>query len=131
MVGGIVIFFARLISGSTPGETLHVVAGAALTVVYAWYQWTHWRRVAPFRARLDYAVGVLAALFMALTNLTGIALAAFWWQARFGEASGTPAAYPPVLSAAHNIGSMLVLTFAGAHLGAVLLRDQSSGRSTR
>ena len=33
--------------------------------------------------------------------------------------------YPPLMSAVHNIGSMLVLTFAGAHLGAVLLRDRT------
>ena len=33
--GGLVIFFARLAFGATPGEGVHVVAGAALSVTYA------------------------------------------------------------------------------------------------
>jgi hypothetical protein len=35
--------------------------------------------------------------------------------------------YAPALSALHNIGSVAVLTFVGAHLGAVLMRDRSRG----
>lgn len=120
-LGGLVIFVARLLDGTLPGETLHVIAGLALTVVYAVYQWTHWRRVAPFRARPDYALGLLAALSMALVGLTGLVLAAGWWR---GRGAG-PVDYPPFLSAIHNIGSMVVLTFAGAHLGAVLRRDRT------
>lgn len=121
--GGLVIFVARLGTGATPGETLHVVAGIALTAVYAVYQARHWSRVAPFRARVDYALGLIAALAMATTNLTGLALGVCWWRDRL---VGTLADvdYPPLLSAAHNILSMLVLTFAGGHLAAVLLRER-------
>jgi hypothetical protein len=36
-LGGLVIFVARLVAGSTPGETLHVAAGIALTALYAAY----------------------------------------------------------------------------------------------
>ena len=118
------IFCARLAFGTTPGETLHVVAGLMLTAVYAVYQWRHWSRVRPFRAQLDYAMGLLAATFMALTNLTGLILAVSWWQHRFGQAAEGPVSYPPLFSAAHNIGSMVVLAFVGAHLGAVLRRDR-------
>jgi hypothetical protein len=123
--GGLVIFIARLISGSAPGETLHVAGGLALTAVYAAYQWRHWARVAPFRARLDYSIGALAAVFMVLTNATGLALAIMGWRSRGGPAPGAEPVYPPWLSASHNIGSMLVLTFAGAHVGSVLLRDRN------
>lgn len=123
-VGGMVIFVARLTLGVTPFEAFHVWCGLALTVCYAIYQVMHWRRVAPFRARLDYAIGLIAAIFMAATNLTGLALAVPWWETRIASASAAPVAYPPLLSAAHNIGSMLVLTFVGAHLGAVLMRDR-------
>jgi hypothetical protein len=119
-VGGLVIFVARLVDGSLPGETLHVAAGLALTAVYAAYQWTHWRRVAPWRARADYALGLLAALSMALVNLSGLWLALSWWRGR-----GGPVDYPAPLSAVHNIGGMIVLTFAAAHLGAVLRRDRT------
>lgn len=120
-LGGLVIFFARLALGRTPGEALHVVAGVALTFVYAVYQWTHWNRTAPFRARLDYALGLIAALAMALTQATGLALGLEWWNARLSGTGVTP--YTPLLSAAHNVMTMFVLTFAGAHLGAVLQRD--------
>ena len=122
--GGIVIFVARLAAGITPGETLHVAAGIALTVVYAIYQWRHWTRVR-FQRGLHYVMGLLAASSMALANLTGLALGAVWWRDRV--AGHAPAAdYPPPLSAVHNIGSMLVLTFVGAHLAAVLMRDRRS-----
>jgi hypothetical protein len=123
-VGGMVIFVARLVDGSVPGETPHVVVGVALTLVYAVYQWRHWRRVTPIRKRLDYGIGLLAAGFMALTNVSGLLLAGGWAAARWGSAPGAAAVYPPALSAVHTIGSMLVLTFVGAHLGAVLLRDR-------
>lgn len=129
-IGGLVIFFARLAWGVTPGETLHVVGGAALTVAYAIYQWQHWSRVAPFRARLDYALGLIAAIFMAATNLTGLWLGVMWWQVRIAQASGEAVRYPSALTAAHNIGSMVVLTFVGAHLGAVLTRDARAKRET-
>ena len=120
--GGIVIFVARLAAGSTPGEALHVAAGVALTIVYVVYQWRHWLRVRPQRG-LHFVVGVLAASSMALANLTGLALGFVWWRDRVvGHA--TAAGYPPSLSAVHNIGSMLVLTFAGAHIAAVLMRDR-------
>ena len=124
--GGTVIFVARLATGSTPGEALHVAAGVALTIVYAVYQWRHWLRVRPQRG-LHFVIGVLAASFMALANLSGLALGGVWWRDRvIGHAAA--AAYPPALSAVHNIGSMLVLTFAGAHIAAVLMRDRRPGR---
>lgn len=122
-LGGLVIFFARLAVGQTPGETLHVVLGVALTVVYAIYQWQHWYRVAPFRPRLDYAIGLLASLSMAGTNITGLFLGWDWWKTRMVDHSAAAVDYAPLLSASHNIGSMLVLTFVAGHVGAVLLRD--------
>lgn len=128
-VGGLVIFFARLAAGRTPGESLHVAAGAALAIVYGVYQWQHWSRVAPWRSRLDYAIGLLAALSMVGALGTGLWLAAPWWQARVVERSNGAVPYPTALGAAHNIMSMLVLTFAGAHLAAVLLRDAAAARS--
>jgi len=120
--GGIVIFFARLAFGTLPGTTLHVVAGVAFTVVYAIYQWQHGVRVWPVRARLDYALGLFAAAFILLTLISGFVLAVPWWKVR-----GRPAApaYPSSATAFHIIGCMLVLTFVGAHLGAVLHRDRS------
>ena len=130
-LGGLVIFFARLAWGVTPGEALHVVGGLALTLVYTIYQWQHWSRVAPFRSRLDYALGLVAAIFMAATNLTGLWLGALWWRERIVALSGVPVHYPSPLSAAHNIGSMVVLTFVGAHLGAVLMRDARARRAPR
>ncbi len=119
-IGGLVIFFARLAVGTLPGEAAHVFAGVALTFVYAAYQWGHWNRVAPFRARLDYALGLIAAIALALTQITGLALAWPWWLAR---GTGASVSYDALLSGAHNVMSMFVLTFAGAHLGAVLQRD--------
>ena len=127
-VGGLLIFFMRLATGQTPGETLHVVAGASLTFVYAIYQWQHWRRVAPWRNRLDYAMGLIAALSMGAALATGYVLAWPWWQVRMAQHGDGPVPYVPALSAAHNIMSMLVLTFVGAHLGAVLLRDAAAKR---
>jgi hypothetical protein len=32
--------------------------------------------------------------------------------------------YPPLLCAVHNVASMVVLTFVGAHVGAVLFRER-------
>ena len=126
-VGGLVVFFARLATGSTPGETLHVVAGAILTPVYAVYQWQHWIRVAPWRSRLDYAIGLIAALSIGATLATGYLLAWPWWEMRVTGPGDGPISYSPPVSAAHNIMSMLVLTFVGAHVAAVLLRRDRSG----
>ena len=127
-LGGLVMFVARLVAGTTPGETLHVAGGIALTALYAHYQWQHWRRVRPFRPLLHYTLGLIAALAMALANLTGLWLAAHWWQDRYLVPLATPVRYPPLLSGIHNVLSMVVLTFAGAHLGAVLLRDRKEAR---
>jgi hypothetical protein len=124
--GGLLIFFMRLAAGRTPGETLHVVVGALLTLAYAIYQGQHWRRVQPWRSRLDYAMGLIAALAMAATLATGYALAWPWWQLRTVARAAGEVSYSPPLSAAHNIMSMLVLTFVGAHLAAVLLRDAAA-----
>ena len=126
--GGLVVFIARLASGHTPGESLHVVAGALLTLVYAAYQWQHWGRVEPWRSRLDYAMGLIAALGMGATLATGYVLAWPWWRMRLLAHRDGPVPYPPPVSAAHNIMSMLVLTFVGAHLAAVLLRDAAAKR---
>lgn len=125
--GGLVIFFARLAAGSTPGEMLHVVAGVALTIVYAAYQWGHWNRVAPFRSRLDYALGLIAALAMALVQLSGLWLGYEWWR---GRGAG-PVPYTSWLSGAHNVMSMFVLTFVGAHFGAVLQRIANARPAAR
>jgi hypothetical protein len=124
--GGLVIFFARLAVGTLPGEAAHVFAGVALTAAYAAYQWRHWNRTAPFRSRLDYALGLIAAIAMALTQLTGLVLAWPWWLARGG---GPPAVYGSLVSGAHNVMSMFVLTFVGAHLGAVMQRDARTRQS--
>jgi len=59
---------------------------------------------------------------MSLTNATGIVLAWIWWQAR---RTGADPHYPVALSALHTLGTMMVLTFSGAHLAAVLQRDRS------
>lgn len=123
-VGGLVIFFARLVSGSTPGEAAHILVGAALAAIYAWYQWGHLRRVWPFRARLDYSLGLLASLSMGITMVTGLMLAAPWWTVRIADRSAAPVAYPSWVAGVHNIGSMLLLTFIAAHVAAVLLRDR-------
>ncbi len=126
--GGLFIFIMRLAAGRTPGETLHVAVGAVLTLLYAIYQFQHWSRVAPFRSRMDYALGLIAALSMAVTLGTGLALALPWWTVRIAQKSAEPIAYATTVSAAHNIMSMLVLTFLGAHLAAVLLRDAAAKR---
>lgn len=122
-VGGLVIFVARLATGTLPGEMLHVAVGAAFTLVYAAYQWPHWTRVAPWRSRMDYALGLIAALSMIATLATGYWLAAAWWDVRMVARTAGAVVYTPAVSAAHNVISMLVLTFVGAHLAAVLLRD--------
>jgi hypothetical protein len=117
--GGLVIFFARLVVGTTPGATLHVLAGLALVLAYAVYQWTHWSRIAPWRPRLDYTLGLVAAGSMVLALATGLPLALEWWRAG-AAAAGVP--YTAWLSGAHNVMSMFVLTFVAAHLFAVLQR---------
>jgi len=119
-LGGLVILFARVAFGSSPGVVLHVVAGLALTLAYTAYQLSHWTRVAPWRPRLDYVLGLIAALSMIVTNATGLWLGALWWRAP-GAAE-----YPVALSAAHTLGTMLTLTFVGAHLAAVLQRDRGA-----
>jgi len=118
--GGLVIFFARLAAGTTPGIEIHVVSGLALLAAWAAYQWAHWLRIAPWRPRLDYTLGLVAAISMGLALLTGLPLALEWWQAR---EAGRPAHYVSWLSGAHNVMSMLVLTFVAAHLFTVLERD--------
>ena len=127
-LGGLLIFFMRLASGQTPGEALHVYAGVALTLVYVAYQGPHWLRVQPWRSRLDYALGLIGALSMLATLATGYALAWAWWQLRMQSHDTSAVPYSTVVSAAHNIMSMLVLTFVGAHLAAVLLRDSAARR---
>jgi hypothetical protein len=127
-LGGLVLFFARLAAGSMPGETLHVAGGAAFTLAYAIYQWQHWSRVAPWRGRLDYVLGLIAALAMGVTLATGYALAWPWWNTRMVAHGREAVAYPVLLVAAHNIMSMLVLTFVASHLAAVLLRDAAARR---
>jgi len=123
-VGGLVILFARVAFGAMPGVALHVLAGVALSVVYTAYQITHWSRVAPWRSRPDYVLGLIAAVTLSATNVTGLVLGWFWWDSRLG---GTGLARCPVgLSAAHTLGTMLVLAFAGAHLAAVLQRDRDA-----
>jgi len=123
-LGGLVIFVARLAAGRTPGETLHVIGGLLLLLAYAVYQWRHWTRVAPVRARLDYGIGLLAAGSMILVNVTGVLLGLEWWRDRITAPVAGEVAYTPMVSAVHNIACMLVLTFAAGHLGAVLFRDQ-------
>jgi len=127
--GGLVIFFARLAFGATPGEAVHVIVGVTLSAAYAAYQIGHWNRVAPFRARLDYALGLIAALALSATNLTGLWLGLAWWRERVVHASAAPVAYGTLLSAAHNIGSLVTLTFLSAHLAAVFRRDARARRA--
>jgi len=128
-LGGMLIFFMRVAFGQTPGETLHVAGGALLTLAYVAYQWLHWLRVAPWRGRLDYAMGLIAAVSMAGALGTGLWLAWPWWRTRIVAGSAEAVSYPTSLSAAHNVMSMLVLTFVGAHLAAVLLRDAAAKRT--
>lgn len=118
-LGGLVIFAARLATGALPGETLHVGGGVLFTVAWLVYQVRHWVRVRPFRATLDHAMGWIATLALAATNGTGLALGVAWWRA---HAAGVPARYATGLSTAHLVGTMLALSFVGAHLGAALLR---------
>jgi hypothetical protein len=125
---GLVIFVARLVWGAAPGEALHVVLGLLLTAIYAGYQWRHWQRVRPLRPQIHHALGVIAASFMALTNLTGLWLAVYWWQDRIAAPTAAPVRYPVPLSAVHNVASMVVLAFVAAHVGAVLLRDRERAR---
>src|SRR5262249_39589749 len=114
--GGLFIFFMRLVAGRLPGEALHVIAGAALTLVYAVYQWQHWTRVSPWRGRLDYALGLIGGIAMASCLATGYVLAWPWWLARVvGRAPGA-VRYSQLANAAHTIMSMLVLTFVLSHL---------------
>ena len=127
-VGGLIIFVARLVWGATPGEALHVVAGVLLTATYALYQWGHWQQVRPVRLQLHYALGLIAASSMALTNLTGLWLAAYWWQDRVATPVTVEVRYPALLSAVHNVASMVVLSFVAAHLGAVLFRSRNPRR---
>lgn len=125
-LGGLVIFFMRLANGTTPGESLHIGVGAAFTLVYVAYQIPHVARVAPWRNRMDYALGLIAALSMVATLGTGIMLTLEWWPVRMTAGRPDAIAYTPAVSAVHNIMSMLVLTFVGAHLAAVLMRDARS-----
>ncbi len=125
---GLVIFFARLALGSAPTLSLHWFAGFAFTLVYAIYQVQHWSRVQPVRARLDHVLGLLATASLVLTQVSGYWVGAEWFlRAR----PAGYAAFPPTLSAAHNVMSMLSLTFVGAHLGAVLLRDARTRAAKR
>jgi hypothetical protein len=122
-VGGLVILFVRVAWGATPGVTLHVAGGLAFTVVYAIYQIAHWNRVAPWRKRPDYVLGLIAATTVSATDLTGLWLGWIWWTQRLdGTGIGH---YPVALAAAHTLGTMLALSFASAHLAAVLARDRA------
>ena len=128
--GGLLMLFVRVAYGATPGVALHVVGGLALTLVYAIYQLTHWNRVAPWRGRPDYVLGLIAACSMAAVNLTGLALGWVWWRAA-SRATGEAGAvsYPVALSAVHTLTTMLVLTFSIAHLAAVLQRPSQPARA--
>lgn len=126
--GGLVLFYARLAYGTLPGERSHVLVGIPLALFYAVYLWQHWRRVRPIRARLDYGLGLIAAFSLAASLTLGGWLGWLWWRSR---GSGAPAHYPEIVSAAHNITSMLVLTFVLAHLLAVLARDREPARNGR
>jgi hypothetical protein len=125
---GLVLFTTFLVAGRRPGETIHVAAGVPLAALYAIYQWRHWSRVAPFRGRTEHVLGLVAAVVTSLTVLSGLVLGAMWWVARAAGARGE-VAYPTWLSALHNIGSMLLLSFVGAHLGSVLRREGLARRS--
>ena len=127
--GGLLMLFVRVAWGATPGVALHVAGGLALTLVYAIYQLTHWNRVAPWRSRPDYVLGLIAACSMAAVNLTGLALGWVWWRAVRAPGGAGPPAYPVALSAVHTLSTMLVLTFAIAHLAAVLQRPSQPARS--
>lgn len=126
-IGGLVLLFARVAFGATPGVALHVAAGLLLTLAYAVYQVTHWNRVAPWRSRPDYVLGLIAAITLSVTDLTGLVLGWEWWAARL-DGTGS-VRYPVALSAIHTLGTMLVLAFASAHLAAVLVRDRTTRAS--
>ena len=118
------LLFARVAFGTTPGVALHVLAGLLLTVVYTIYQVTHWSRVAPWRSRPDYVLGLIAAVTLAGTDVTGLVLGWQWWSTRLDGTGITH--YAVALSAIHTLGTMLVLAFASAHLAAVLARDRGT-----
>jgi hypothetical protein len=123
--GGLVLFFARLAFGKSPGVALHLMGGLLFTLVYAIYQIQHWHRVAPWRARVDYALGLIAAVSLIATNATGLVLwYEYFCQFESRTSFGHVIAYSPSFSAVHNIASMLALTFTLAHLSAVLKRDR-------
>ena len=124
VAGGLLLFFARLAWAATPGVGLHVAAGLALTVVYAFYQWRHLLRVAPLRVGLHQVLGAIAAASMALTLLSGLWLGLIWWQ-RTLAAPAAEVHYPALPVAIHNIGNMLVIAFVGAHLSAVLTHHRT------
>jgi hypothetical protein len=123
-VGGMVLFAARLIAGRASGETIHILGGVALVGIYAFYQARHWARVRSLRWRLDHGLGWIAAIFMVLTLGSGLILALDWWESKVAASKGGEVIYPPSWSAVHNVGSLLVLTFLGAHVCAVLFRDR-------
>gem|GEM_PF-2647694 len=123
-IGGMVLFTARLISGRATGETIHILAGTALAGIYAVYQVRHWARVRSLRWRLDHGLGWIAAVVMVLTLGSGLILALDWWDVKVGASKAVEVIYPPSWSAVHNVGSLLVLTFLGAHVCAVLFRDR-------
>lgn len=118
------LLFARVAFGTTPGVALHVLAGLLLTVVYTIYQIRHWNRVAPWRSRPDYVLGLIAAVTLAATDITGLVLGWQWWSTRLDGTGITH--YAVALSAVHTLGTMLVLAFASAHLAAVLARDRGA-----
>lgn len=126
-VTGLIIFFARLALGAAPTLSLHWFAGFAFTLVYIVYQVQHWNRVQPVRPRLDHVLGVVASTSLMIAQVSGYWVGAEWFL------RGRPPGYttfPATLSALHNVMSMLSLTFVGAHIGAVLLRD-SRGRAAK
>ena len=119
-IGGLWIFVARVLEpGHLPGLSLHWWAGWALSAVYVVYLVRHVARVAPLRPRLDYALGMLAAATLTLVQVTGSVVGWSWWR------QGQPRdhVFTPWLSGAHDMLSMMTLSFVAAHLGAVLLRD--------
>lgn len=123
-LGGLILFAARLMAGRAPGETIHIFTGAAFAGIYVVYQARHWSRVRSLRWRLDHGLGLIAAVFMVVTLGSGLILALFWWDAKKVASEIGEVIYPPTWSAVHNVGSLLVLTFLGAHVCAVLFRDR-------
>ena len=125
---GIIVFFARLAVGRAPTVSLHWYAGFAFTLVYAIYQIQHWNRVQPLRARLDHVLGVVATSSLIATQVSGYWVGWEWFTR--GRPMGYTA-FPSALSATHNVMSMLAMTFVGAHLGAVLLRESRARAAKR